>query len=92
MISSIKISFDDEEESDVVLGFSSLATDNTKYYVFINADIKTREVTLSDNLTSATVIVDDDEAGATAVSTPSGFTLTSTKITLEPLTAVVIMD
>lgn len=77
--------------SDLVIGYKNKATDGTgHYYVFMNADDKERTLTLSEDLTSGTVLVDNDEAGINAVSSPSGFELTASAITLAPLTAVII--
>lgn len=67
------------------------ATDGTgSYYVFVNADSTERTLTLTEDLTSGTVVVDNDEAEKDAVSSKSGFTLTSNLMTIEPLTAVII--
>lgn len=76
---------------DLVIAFKNKATDGTgNYYVFVNADNKARTLTLSEDLTSGAVLVDDDEAGKDSVTVKSGFTLTAGSITLEPLTAVII--
>lgn len=76
---------------DLVIAYKNKATDGTgHYYVFVNADNQSRTLTLSEDLSSGTVVVDNDEAGTTGVKAKSGFTLTSGSITLEPLTAVVI--
>lgn len=76
---------------DLVIAYKNKATDGTgNYYVFVNADNQSRTLTLSEDLTSGTVVVDNDEAGTTGVKAKSGFTLSSGSITLEPLTAVVI--
>ncbi|WEK54490.1 MAG: pullulanase [Candidatus Cohnella colombiensis] len=77
--------------SDLVIGYKNKATDGTGiYYVFVNADSQARTLTLSEDLTSGTVLVDNDEAGIVEVSTRSGFTLTANSITLNPLSAVII--
>jgi len=79
------------KDNDLVIGYKNKATDGTgNYYVFMNADNKARTLTLSEDLTAGTVLVDNDEAGISAVSAPSGFELTASSITLEPLTAVII--
>ncbi|MCT1399958.1 pullulanase [Paenibacillus sp. p3-SID867] len=76
---------------DLVIAYKNKATDGTgHYYVFVNADNQSRTLTLSEDLSSGTVVVDNDEAGTTGVKAKSGFALTSGSITLEPLTAVVI--
>lgn len=79
------------KSKDLVIAYKNKATDGTgNYYVFVNADNQTRTLTLSEDLTSGIVVVDNDEAGVAGVKAKSGFTLTSGSITLEPLTAVVI--
>lgn len=76
---------------DLVIGYSNKATDGTGiYYVFMNGDSTARTLTLSEDLTSGQVLVDNDEAGVTAVSQQSGFILTANSIKLDPLTAVII--
>lgn len=78
-------------DTDLVIGYKNVAMDGSgHYYVFINADDKNRTLTLSEDLTDGTVVVDNDEAGTAAVTTASGFTLTAESITIEPLGAVVI--
>lgn len=77
--------------ADLVIGYKNKAADGTgDYYVFVNADRTARTLTLSEDLTAGTVITDNDEAGAGAVSVQSGFELTADSITIEPLTAVII--
>ncbi|MEK4508471.1 pullulanase [Paenibacillus sp. FSL K6-2524] len=77
--------------SDLVIAYKNTATDGTgNYCVFVNADSTARTLTLSEDLTTGKVLVDNDEAGATGVSEKSGFTLNSHSITLDPLTTVII--
>jgi pullulanase/glycogen debranching enzyme len=62
------------------------------FHVFVNAGPGPSATSLAtgSDLTAATVVVDDDEAGAGPVSAPSGFSqLTATSITVAPRTAVV---
>ena len=75
--------------SDKIIAYSSKATNGDVYYVLMNADITSREFTIA-GLDSGTVLVDSDEAGTTAVSTISGVTLASDKVTVQPLTVIVI--
>ncbi|GAK40554.1 pullulanase [Paenibacillus urinalis] len=76
---------------DLIIAYKNKSTDNTgTYYVFVNADQTPRTLSLDTDLTKGTVVVDQDEAGVKAVSDKSGFELSKTSITLEPLTAVVI--
>ncbi|MGF7049978.1 secreted pullulanase [Paenibacillus sp. DS2015] len=79
------------EESDLVIGYKNHATDGTgNYYVFVNADSRTRTLTLQEDLTVGKVLVDQNEAGTVEVSKKLGFKLTPHSITLDPLTAVII--
>lgn len=78
---------------DLVIGYSNKATDGTGiYYVFMNGDSTARTLTLTEDLTDGKVLVDNDEAGVTAISADhkTGFSLTANSITLDPLTAVII--
>lgn len=60
------------------------------HYVFVNVGAGPVALATGDDLTSATCVVDDDEAGAGPVAAPSGFSgLTASGITLAPRTAVV---
>lgn len=79
------------DDCDLVIGYKNQATDGTgTYYVFVNADSKTRKLTLQEDLTTGQIVVDQDEAGTVEVSKKIGFTLTRHSITLNALTAVVI--
>lgn len=85
------INAEEMEATDLVIGYKNKATDGTgNYYVFMNADDKERTLTLSEDLTGGTVVVDSDEAGIQAVADPTGFELTAGSIKLAPLTAVII--
>lgn len=75
---------------DLVIGFSAESTRGDTYYVFINADDKTRTLSLNIDLTGGTVVVDDDEATSNGVSSISGVEITSQSITVSSLTVVVI--
>lgn len=81
------------KDNDLVIGYSSRSTDGTGiYYSFINGDSVSRTLSLPEDLTGGTVVVDDDQAGTAAIpaNEQSGFTLTENSIELEPLTAVII--
>lgn len=79
------------EDEDLVVAYKAQSTDGTgAYYVFINADSETRQLTLNQDLTGGSVVVDHDEAGTEEVQTPSGYTLERDSITLDPLTAVIV--
>jgi len=80
------------KDTDLVIAYENVSTDKTgTYYVFVNADMTARTLTLENlDLSKAKVLVDNDEAGKTPVSKPSGFKLANGKLTLDPLTTVVI--
>ncbi|MNP65283.1 hypothetical protein D3C76_1608630 [compost metagenome] len=74
-----------------MIGYVCHATDGTgSYYIFVNADSKTRTLTLSMDLTAGRILADQDEAGIEEVSKKSGFELTAESITIDALTAVII--
>ncbi|ESU32150.1 alkaline amylopullulanase [Bacillus sp. 17376] len=79
-------------DNDLVIAYENVSTDKTgTYYVFVNADMKARTLTLGDlDFSKGKVLVDNDEAGKTPVSKKSGFKLSKDKLTLDPLTTVVI--
>jgi secreted pullulanase len=61
------------------------------FHVFVNASPSATSLATGSNLTAATPVVDDDEAGAGPVIAFSGASaLTATRITLAPRTAVVL--
>ncbi|MBD8069378.1 pullulanase [Bacillus sp. PS06] len=80
-------------DQDLVIGYKNESTDGTgSYYVFINADNQERTITLSEDLTAYKVLVDSDEAGVAEVTEMSGFELTESSLTMEPLTTIVIKN
>jgi secreted pullulanase len=60
------------------------------FSIFVNAGTSAAAMASGADLTAATVLVDDDEAGASAVATPSGFTRSPTQVTVQPRTAVIL--
>src|SRR5699024_8260510 len=60
------------------------------YYVFVNGDDQQRALTLDEDLTEGIVIVDGETAGVVEIANPTGVTLAKDKITIDPLTAIVI--
>jgi hypothetical protein len=62
----------------------------TCFSVFVNAGVSAVSLATGADLTTATVVVDGDEAGATAVTAPSGFSaLTPSAVTVAARTAVI---
>ncbi len=85
-----RIESEDIEERDLVLFFKVSSTKGEDYYILINADDVQRNISLDTDLTSGTVLVDSDEAGAEVVSEVSGIKISANSLTIDPLTAVVI--
>ncbi|NLI79706.1 MAG: pullulanase [Candidatus Riflebacteria bacterium] len=75
---------------DLAIGWRCRGTDGKEFGVFVNADRKPRSFPLPGELTDAQVVVDAVTAGTTPIITPTGIELTSTTITLAPLTGVVL--
>ena len=66
------------------------AAGTTRFSVFVNAGTGAVALATGDDLRGAAVVVDDDEAGAGPVATPSGFSgLTAASVTVAPRTAVI---
>ncbi|MFZ2958153.1 MAG: pullulanase [Candidatus Ozemobacteraceae bacterium] len=77
-------------EKDLVIVYTCRSTDNISYVVCINADTKTRELSLKTDLTQGDIVVDAQTAGTIPISNPKGVVLTSDRMVIEPLTAVII--
>ncbi|WP_341347033.1 pullulanase [Paenibacillus sp. FSL H3-0469] len=78
---------------DLVIGYSSKATDGTGiYYVLMNGDSKARTLTLPEDLSGAEVLADSDQAGTQAIAPAeqSGFRVNAETITIDPLTSVIL--
>ncbi|MEC2071842.1 pullulanase [Alkalihalophilus marmarensis] len=79
------------QEFDLILAYRNTAADGTgSYYVFVNASLHERMLTLSEDITQGIVIADAANAGTEKIENPTGFTLTDKSITIDPLTVVVI--
>lgn len=79
------------KSNDVVIAYKNVSSNKKEaYYVFVNADMKKRKLTLKEDLTGGLVIADGKEAGVEGVSQKIGFTLTKTSITIDPLTSIII--
>jgi len=76
--------------TDLVIGYSAKSTEGDEFIVFINADSKSRTLRIEEDLTSGTIIVDADEAGIREVTSQNGVEIQSDKITIDPLTVVII--
>src|SRR5690625_4021643 len=80
------------QNEDLVIGYETTSSDsNESYYIFVNADDRERTLTLGNiDLTKGEVIVDKVTAGTKGILDPSGVELSSDKITIDPLTAIII--
>lgn len=76
---------------DLLIAYSTTGSDGRRFYVFVNADLKMRSLSLNEDLTKGQILVDAVTAGTTPIKKPRGLTLEPEKITLEPLSGAVIM-
>src|SRR5690606_37411655 len=66
------------EEEDLVVAYQAIDPEtNDTYYVFVNADNKVRNLSLSEDISEGDIIVAGDQAGIEKIDEPSGVTLTS---------------
>ena len=84
------IESEDIMDEDLVLFFKTRSTSGEYYYVLINADSKSRNISMDEDLTSGIILVDSDEAGTKKVRDVSGVRITSNQISIDPLTVVII--
>lgn len=78
-------------EEDLVIAYRADDANGDSYFVFVNADERERDFTIDTDLTGAEIIVDAETAGTEKISQPSGVSVTNEKVTLEPLTAAVLV-
>jgi secreted pullulanase len=71
------------------IAYRVASTGAEAFRVFVNTGTSAVSLATGRDLQTATPVVDDDEAGAGPVAAPSGYTLSSANITLNPRTAVV---
>lgn len=76
-------------EEDLVIAYKCRSTDRQQFHVFINADHKSRNLTLQEDLTHAEVVVDKEMAGTAPLARPNGFKLSPDSLELDPLTVVI---
>ncbi|GAA4063610.1 pullulanase [Amphibacillus indicireducens] len=75
---------------DLVIGYQAIDSNGDIYAVFVNADTVSRQLTLATDYSAGDIIVDGQTAGTEPISNPTGVTLSSDSIELDPLTATVI--
>ncbi|MFC3899505.1 pullulanase [Aliicoccus persicus] len=78
------------EDEDLAIVYCAESSDGDAFYVLVNTDEVEREFTLPVDLNGGDVIVDRETAGTEAIAEPVGVTLEADKVTLEPLTAVIV--
>jgi len=84
------VNTDSIDNTDLAIGYICKATDGQEYYVFINGDSSTRTINLSVDLTGSDILADANTAGTTAIASPTGVTVNSNSIVIDPLTVVII--
>lgn len=87
---NINLIYPTKNKEDLIISYSAKSTNDEKYYIFINADTKDREFPVSEDLTNTQVIVDEKEAGISAISNPTGVRIDKDKVILAPLTVVIL--
>ncbi len=74
----------------LAFGYKAVSTDLTgTYYVFHNADTSPQSFTADASLAGATLLVDGDSAGVTAITASSTVTVSGATVTLAPLSSAV---
>ncbi|MDP1830760.1 MAG: hypothetical protein Q8K67_01790 [Geothrix sp.] len=75
-------------DATLAYGYKSVGADAT-YYVFHNADSRTRSFTADTDLSTATLLADGATAGLTPITTATGVSVTGSTVTLQPLTSAI---
>lgn len=76
--------------NDLLIAYACKSTDNSEFYVFVNADSKKRSISADRNLEQGTVVADGKTAGLNEITKLFGAKINKNKLTLEALTAVII--
>lgn len=79
------------EDTDLVIVYRAEDSNGDIYYVFVNADDTERTLTTETDLTEGYVIADGQTAGTRSITNPEGISVTEESVTLDPLTASVIV-
>ncbi len=85
-----RIDSPDIKAEDLLLAFSARAKSGEQYFVFINADSVSRQIKISQDLSSSSVLVDAQRAGIDLIADPVGVRIVPDMVVLDPLTAVVV--
>lgn len=86
---NVNLLYPSASEKDKIIAFSSKATNGDTYYVIINADTNARDFKIS-GMDTGTVLVDNDESGITPVTNITGIVREANKVTVAPLTVIII--
>lgn len=78
------------KDEDLAIAWSSRATSGESYWIFVNADNQAREFSTDLNLAAGEVLVDREKAGIEPIKNPAGCRIAGKKISLEPLTVIII--
>lgn len=86
------ISAPEIQSEDLVIAYQTKSSDrNEEYYIFVNADDKSRTLSIEKlPLEEGEIIVDRETAGTVEIEHPVGVTLTTEQITIDPLTTIII--
>ena len=87
---NLKLLYPTSDTSELIIAYSAKATNGDEYIVLINADIISREFSLGLDVSKASVLVDGVQAGTKSITNPKGLVIKNDKVTLEPLTFVVL--
>ena len=84
------IAFSEARDEDLIIAWSCKSTNGGIYWIFVNADSQARDFTTGLNLSEGEVIVDREQAGIEPLKKPAGCRIEGTKISLEPLTVIIL--
>ena len=79
------------ESEDLVIVYRAEDSNGDSYVVIVNADNKERTLTLDLDLTDGYALVDGKQAGIRPIENPEGMTVSGNTVTLDALTASVLL-
>ncbi|MBF0543216.1 MAG: hypothetical protein HQM08_02225 [Candidatus Riflebacteria bacterium] len=80
------------KNEDLVIAYRCRATTGEIYNVFVNADTKIRKLTINYDLTKGLVVCNADEVNPNGVSKKTGFEITPSEVTLQPLMVAIVKN
>lgn len=85
------ISTESTDSTDNVIAYKVKSSDDSEtFYLFINASTNEKVFNVGTDLTSGDILVDGATAGIVAIESPADVIVSTSKVTLQPLTATVI--